>query len=153
MSDIKILKAISHVCDLKDERNARIRDSKFNKLVYYDGHIELVKDQIDEVILKGSVHDDDLIDLGMNDLLYRGLSISESTIDNIVMENDCWLHLDNNTAVRKLTCRKDYAEASIRGESRVNQLIVENKGSMHAKHGQINDAHVGRGGKFQQASA
>ena len=51
MDKIKIIKAITGDYYLKEERNARIRDSKLNKLVYYDGHIELVNDTIDEITL------------------------------------------------------------------------------------------------------
>ena len=152
MSNIKIIKAIAKDCDLKNERNARIRDSKFNKLVYYDGHIELVNDTIDEVRLCGNIPPkNELKVYSMDDLLYRGLEISNSKIENITMCNDCWLHLGNLARVKDLICTQPLAEASIRGEAHVERLILESGGSMSAHHGQIDIVEIHRGGKLYVA--
>ena len=150
MSNIKIIRVITGDCNLKDERNARIRDSKLNKLVYYDGHIELVNDTIDEITLYGKGSSNSGI-YSMNDLLYRGLEISNSTIKEITMIDDCRLRLGALARVGNLICTQPFADASIHGEAHVGRLILEAKGSMSARHGQIDNVEVHRGGKLYVA--
>ena len=150
MPNIKIIKAIAKDCNLKDERNARIRDSKFNKLVYYDGHIELINDTIDEITLYGKNSSNSGI-YSVDDLLHRGLEISNSTIKEITMIDDCRLRLGNLARVNNLMCTQPFAEASIHGEAHVGRLILEAEGAMSTRHGQIDNVEVHRGGKLYVA--
>lgn len=149
MPDIKIIKSIAKDCDLKNERNARVRDSKFNNLKYYGGHIELVKDQIDTVKLQGVVRKKgEVRSFSLQELMTDGLDVYDSLIGEIIVEHGCWLHLYRGAKVEKLVCRYSGSEASINGEAVIEFLGLADGGTASAKHGQIDQVHVGRGGKL-----
>lgn len=149
MDKIKIYKAISKDCDLKDERNARVRDSKFNTLRYYGGHIELIKDKIDTVKLQGVARPKNSCHVfTLQDLMNNGLEIYDSDIDKLIAEYECWTHLYNGARINEMVCKYSGCEAAIRGEAVIQSLDLFDGGSMSARHGQIDSAHVGRGGRL-----
>ena len=138
MSRPKIIKAVAATCNLKDETCARVRDSKFNQLEYYEGEIELVKCKIDHVHTNTTKFDHEC-GHSLREIEEHELQIYDSEIDTLVQDGS-EVSLYRGAEISDLCINK--SSTNIKGEAHVKHAVVTVRGGLYVAHGYVQKANV-----------